>query len=94
MWKYIDQLGEDEKKELIDRLTGSAKEMAGNIKGLSFAELQVNVNKDEPHDLALYCEFESFDDVISYQTDPVHLAFKSILKGKVFDRVCIDCEKA
>ncbi len=52
------------------------------------------MNPKEPHDLALYCEFDSFDDAAAYQTDPIHLEFKAVLAGKVHDRVCIDCEKA
>lgn len=93
MWKYNKELSEEDKLLLCKNAKKAADNMNGNIPGLLFAELQKNVNPKEPHDLALYCEFEDFDSVVSYQTDPVHLAFKAVISGKVNDRVCIDCEK-
>ncbi len=94
MWKYNEDLGDHDKRELVKNLKAAAEKMNGNIKGLDTAELWVNVNPKEPHDLALYCEFDSFDDAAAYQTDPIHLEFKAVLAGKVHDRVCIDCENA
>lgn len=94
MWKYNDELTEAEREALCKNAKAAAEKMNGNIKGLIFAELQKNVNPKEPHDLALYCEFEDFDAAEEYQTHPVHLSFKAVISGKVNGRVCIDCEKA
>ena len=93
MWKYAENIGEKEIEALLPRLKKAADDMNGNIDGLIFAELLKNVNPNERHDLALYCEFSDFEAVKRYQTDPVHLKFKEVLAGNVCDRVCIDCEK-
>ena len=94
MWRFCDSLSDGEKSALMPRLKKAADDMNGNIKGLTFARLQKNVNKNEKHDIALYCEFENFDAAVRYQTDPVHLKFKEVLGKNVCDRVCVDCEDA
>jgi hypothetical protein len=93
MWKYNEELTEAEREELRKNAAAAANDMNGKIKGMTYAALQRNVNENEPHDLALYCEFEDFASVEGYQSDPAHLAFKSVISGKVHDRVCVDCEK-
>lgn len=92
MWKYKEDLSENDREQLFDTLKVAANNMNGNIRGLIKAELIKNVNPKEKFDLALYCEMETLEDVINYQDDPVHIAFKDIITGKVFDRVCIDGE--
>lgn len=90
MWKYKAELSEKEREELFGKLNAAAENMNGNIKGLIAAKLIKNVNKEEKYDLGLYCEFETVEDVVCYQNDPVHVAFKNIISGNVFDRACID----
>jgi hypothetical protein len=90
MWKYKAELSVEDRAELFSKLSQAAENMNGNIKGLIKAELIKNVNSNEKYDLCLYCEFETLEDVNSYQDDPVHIAFKDIIVGNVFDRACID----
>jgi hypothetical protein len=90
MWKYKAELSVEDRAELFSKLSEAAENMNGNIKGLIKAELIKNVNSNEKYDLCLYCEFETLEDVNSYQDDPVHIAFKDIIVGNVFDRACID----
>lgn len=90
MWKYKEELSFDARNELFERLSEAADNMNGNIKGLIKAELIKNANEAEVYDLCLYCEFEALADVEAYQNDPVHVAFKNIIAGNVFDRACID----
>lgn len=90
MWKYKEELSLDARNELFERLSKAADNMNGNINGLIKAELIKNVNEAEVYDLCLYCEFEALEDVEAYQNDPVHVAFKNIISGNVFDRACID----
>lgn len=90
MWKYKEELSEMDRAELFVKLDEAAKNMNGNIKGLIKAELIKNVNENEKYDLSLYCEFENLNDVLDYQDDPVHVAFKNIIMGNVYDRACID----
>lgn len=92
MWKYKAELSMGEREELFEKLKAAADNMNGNIKGLIKAELIKNVNPSEKFDLCLYCEFETVEDVVSYQEDPVHVAFKNIIAGNVFDRACIDAQ--
>lgn len=92
MWKYKEELSIEEREELFCQLKKASDNMNGNIKGLIKAELIKNVNPAEKFDLALYCEMETLEDVIAYQEDRFHIAFKNIITGKVFDRVCIDGE--
>lgn len=90
MWKYKAELSLDDRNTLFEKLSVAAENMNGNIKGLIKAELIKNVNPQEKYDLCLYCEFETLEDVNAYQEDPVHIAFKDIIVGNVFDRACID----
>ncbi len=92
MWKYKAELSVEEREALFLRLYKAAEDMNGNIKGLIKAELIKNVNPNEKFDLCLYCEFEALEDIVSYQDDPVHVAFKNIIAGNVFDRACIDAQ--
>ena len=93
MWKYKSELSQNEREVLFEKLRKSADDMNGKINGMKYATLMKNVNPDEPHDICLYCEFETYRDVENYQVDPVHIAFKNIIMGNVYDRVCIDCEE-
>ncbi len=90
MWKYKAELSLEDRAELFGKLLKAAENMNGNIKGLIKAELIKNVNSQEKYDLCLYCEFETLEDINAYQEDPVHIAFKDIIVGNVFDRACID----
>ena len=90
MWKYKSELSMEERAELFEKLYAAAENMNGNIKNLIKAQLIKNVNPEEKYDLCLYCEFEALEDVQAYQDDPVHIAFKNIIAGNVFDRACID----
>ncbi len=92
MWKYNAELSMEEREALFGRLFKAAEEMNGNIAGLISAKLIENVNPQEKYDLCLYCEFESVEDIVKYQDDPVHVAFKNIISGNVFDRACIDAQ--
>lgn len=94
MWKYKEELTRDAIEKLEKDLKKGAEDMNGNIKGLIKAVFMKNVNEKEYHDICLYCEFESFEDVENYQDDPVHVAFKNIIVPNVKDRVCIDCVEA
>lgn len=90
MWKYNAELSVEDRGMLFEKLSKAAENMNGNIKGLINAKLIKNVNPQEKYDLCLYCEFEELEDVQAYQDDPVHIAFKNIIAGNVFDRACID----
>lgn len=90
MWKYKAELSLEEREVLFKKLYAATENMNGNIKNLKGAQLIKNINPEEKYDLCLYCEFESLEDVQSYQDDPVHIAFKNIIAGNVFDRACID----
>ena len=90
MWKYKSELSMEDREALFEKLLVAANNMNGNIKGLIKAELIKNVNSEEKYDLCLYCEFETLEDIHAYQEDSVHIAFKNIIAGNVFDRACID----
>ena len=90
MWKYNASLSMEERKELFKKLFNAACNMKGKVPGLIDIELIGNKNPKEKHDLCLYCEFEKLEDVDNYQVDPLHVIFKDIITGTVFDRVCID----
>ncbi|MCD8049909.1 MAG: Dabb family protein [Clostridia bacterium] len=95
MWKYKDTVQDEDKPELVARLKTAAEAMnGGKIPGLIKAALEVSVNPNETHDLALYCEFEDLKSVEEYQDNPIHVAFKNIIVPNVCGRACIDCEDA
>ena len=90
MWKYKEELTKTDRAQLFQSLCKAAENMNGKIDGLLKAELIENVNPNEKYDLCLYCEFENFEQVVSYQDDPEHIKFKNIITGNVYDRACID----
>ena len=90
MWKYKSELSLEDREALFKKLLLAADNMNGKVNGLIKAELIKNINSEEKYDLCLYCEFETLEDIQAYQEDPVHLAFKDIISGNVFDRACID----
>lgn len=45
------------------------------------------------YDLCLIYDFETIDDLNSYQNDPIHLIFKNYVVEHMVSRACIDYEK-
>ncbi|MBE7037447.1 MAG: Dabb family protein [Ruminococcaceae bacterium] len=85
-WKLKE--GEDANK-CADILNPMFNRIIGEVKGLVWAEVGVNVNGGD-YDLILYTEFETAEDEKNYQTHPKHLEIKEIVHKMVCDRICCD----
>ena len=61
---------------VVARLRSSCENMTRNIPGLLTTELNFNRDKDSPHDLIFYSEFEDLQAFQAYQNHPVHEAHR------------------
>ncbi len=53
-------------------------------------EVGINTNPNESWDIALYSEFDSFEDLKAYAVHPDHVAAGKLLADLKEDRSCVD----
>ncbi len=93
MWKLKDYAEGADKAENALRVKASLEGLNGKIKGLRVLEVGININ-DTPaaHDIILYSEFESVEDLKAYQNHPEHLKAGGIVGKVAFERKVVDYE--
>lgn len=65
-----------------------------NVKELKSGEVVINSEKapESNYTIALICDFETIDDLNSYQVHPIHKEFGAFIAQIKTDRACIDYE--
>ncbi len=91
LWKLKEEAKGANLQKNVDLLQGKFKALLGVVDGLTAIEVGINYNGG-PADIALYCEFESKEAEVGYQSHPDHIAIKAIVKDLVCERNCIDYE--
>jgi hypothetical protein len=71
-----------------------AEQLPAQIPQLKKLEVQLNHTEADPtnYEFALLCDFETMDDLNTYQTHPAHVAFGQFIKPLREARACIDYE--
>lgn len=80
-----------DRAEVREFLQKSFREMVEQIPELLAAQVDFDAGAGT-HDIGLYCEFKSMEDMRAYQQHPRHLAFKEAGAKWLTGRVCVDLE--
>lgn len=93
MWSLKEEAEGKTKIENAKIIKSSLEGLVGNIKEIKALEVGINVLEGLGNmDVTLYTEFESVDDLNSYQVNPMHVNAASYIKKVVNKRVCCDFE--
>lgn len=68
------------------------EKLSGRIAGLRRIEVGINASEapQDNYHLALYCEFDSFDDLNAYQVHPEHQRVAAYIAKVKTARACVD----
>ena len=71
-----------------------AEQLPAQIPQLKKLEVRLNSPSADPtnYEFALICDFETMDDLNTYQVHPAHVAFGQFIKPLREARACIDYE--
>lgn len=81
-----------ERSRVMEEFKKGIEALPAEISFIRKIEVGLNANPDEDFDIALYCEFDTMDDVRAYAVHPAHVAVASLLKGCKKNRSCVDYE--
>lgn len=80
------------KQQVMHDFKSAIEALPAEIPFLRSVQVGINVNPSESFDLALYCEFDSLDDVRAYAVHPAHVAAASLIGPYKVARSCVDYE--
>jgi len=76
---------------VVTDLRSGFQEMADKIDGFRAVSFDCDLGFGT-HDVALYCEFDSWNSLKNYQTHPLYTAFRARTQHLLTDLVCVDLE--
>ena len=82
MWKLKDFAEGKSREENIKYIKGELEALKNIIKEIKFIEVGANVNDDKSYDAVLYSEFDTLEDLETYQNHPEHKKVSAYV-GKV-----------
>jgi hypothetical protein len=89
MWRFKDEVSEEQKLEMKNRLEG----LLESIPCLLRIEAGLDRSgKEAAMDMVLYSEFETMDDLAVYAGHPEHLKVVEVVKPLVCERAVVDYE--
>ncbi|MGL4850389.1 MAG: Dabb family protein [Clostridium sp.] len=95
MIKHIvswDLKGENKKENGLE-MKKRLEELKGLISEIKFIEVGINVNSTSvAKDIVLYSEFETLEDLESYQVNPHHVKAGEFVRSVTENRIVIDYE--
>lgn len=92
-YKLEDRADGSERAQEVDRLRAEVEALRDQIPFVLEIELGENENDTEAAwDLALYSEFDSWEDLEAYQVHPAHERVKEMVDGLIADRAVADYE--
>lgn len=87
-----DDLFQEDKQDIMNRFKTAIENLPAKIPFIRKMEVGININPSESWDIALYSEFDSFDDVKAYAVHPAHVAAGKIIADAKESRACVDYE--
>ena len=72
MWKLKDFAEGKSREENIQYIKSMLEALPDVIKEIKFIEVGANINDDKTYDAVLYSEFETIEDLETYQNHPEH----------------------
>lgn len=87
MWKFKEGT-QKEMQKFLDELMG----LKNQIEVIRHIETGSSINDQNSYDAVLICDFDSMEDLISYQNDPRHLKVAALCKEIRISRADVDYE--
>lgn len=88
-WQFSDAVNDENRKEVLEKLSASVKNLEGKIDGLLFCEIGENVAGTDC-DFVFYANFESLEALQHFQNHPLHIAHKQMAAPFVKNRLAAD----
>lgn len=88
-WQFSDAVTDENREEVLQKLSASVKNLEGKIDGLLSCEIGKNV-AGEDCDFVFYATFESPDALKAFQNHPLHVAHKQMAAPYVKNRLAAD----
>lgn len=94
MWRLHEFADGNSKTENAQKLKRLLLALKGSIPEIRLMEVGLNVNRKDPNasDVALYSEFESVEDLETYQKHPEHQKVVQFLQKVRFEKRVLDYE--
>jgi hypothetical protein len=94
MWKLKDFAQGATKKENAQKIKSQLEELRNKIKEIKFLEVGININDSaDSYDIVLYSEFDSLEDLKTYQNHPEHIRVGDFVGEVRLERKVADYEK-
>lgn len=91
MWKFLDAALGQTKEQNMHKVKSMLDELSSRLPVIIKMEVGINLNKsDAAFDMALYSEFNTFEDLEKYQKYPDHVKISEFVKQVRCDRVVAD----
>jgi len=93
MWKLRDFADGYSRTENAHRMKHQIEEMGQRVQEFKYFEVGININPSpDAFDIVLYSEFETRDDLETYQNHPAHLEFKEFIGEIRSEKKVVDYE--
>jgi hypothetical protein len=90
LFKLKDEVPQDEKIRLTAKFKEAIENLPTKIPYIRNIEVGFTITPGENWHIALYSEFDTFEDVKRYAIHPEHLAAGKIIAGIKENRACVD----
>lgn len=92
-WKLKEEAEGNTKAENAKKIKESLEALKDKIDVLKAIEVGINFNdSSQAYDVVLYSEFDSVEDLNTYQNHPDHVKAGIFIKAVVTDRIVVDYE--
>lgn len=88
-WQFSDAVTEENRAEVLEKLSASVKNLEGKIPGLLSCEIGENIVGADC-DFVFYATFESLEAMQAFQNHPLHIAHKQTSAPFVKNRLAAD----
>lgn len=93
MWSFKEDFPREKRESMAAEADRRLKNLVGQVKGLTFAEMKLNSLPGSNRDLMLVSDLETIEDLEAYQVHPLHIALATeVIKPAACDRACFDYE--
>ncbi|MDR0745473.1 MAG: Dabb family protein [Mediterranea sp.] len=92
IFKLKGEIAQEEKLDVMNRFKVAIENLPTQMPFIRKIEVGLNTNPAEAWHIALYSEFDSWEDVKAYSTHPEHVAAGKIIASAKESRACVDYE--
>lgn len=92
IWNLKDELSDEEKKSVKEKIKSGLESLNGKIPGMKELTIRTDFLEGSNGDILLDGTFEDEKALEGYQKNPLHLKEAAVVKQNVKSRKCVDFE--